>query len=438
MSDTTLRANQVAFTLATVAGVLVVLSSIWDKMLDTWSSSRRVSNSRKASREASREASRDASYPGKQHGSHSNKLGCANVGGEETFKLERAERVPHYGVPETQRDRYKRVAEKALQTIEKGSYVYRGKFTPLHIKNSTDRTKFFPEESVLTEWRKKPVGSTQGSIEVSLSILNVTTLDAARILSNSYRFQGYEGAPPQTGVLNFASATKPGGGFINGAEAQEESIARVSTLYASLTTFEGNRFYEAHTRRPGADRDKAYEAHSRPRTGQERSSYYTHGMVYSPGVVVFQNDEGDAVDPYQIEVVSCAAVNAGELRSEGGSMAKGWAASLEVEIEATMEERMGRILYLFEKKGIRNIVLGTFGTGVFKNKVDVIARLWARLLVGRDARFKFSFDRVIFAITGDETFAEFNGAFSAWAQKDTPKAASGTKRTRRTRGPHTS
>ncbi|KAJ2921127.1 hypothetical protein H1R20_g15964, partial [Candolleomyces eurysporus] len=278
-------------------------------MLGPWSSSRRVSNSRKASREASR----DASYPGKQHGSHSNKLGCANVGGEETFKLERAERVPHYGVPETQRDRYKRVAEKALQTIEKGSYMYRGKFTPLHIKNTTDRTKFFPEESVLTEWRKKPVVNTQRSTvtEVSLSILNVTTLDAARILSNSYRFQGYEGAPPQTGVLNFASATKPGGGFINGAEAQEESIARVSTLYASLTTSEGNRFYEAHTRRLGAGRDKAYEAYSRPRTGQDQSSYYTHGMVYSPGVVVFQNDEGDAVDQYQIEVVSCAAVNAG-------------------------------------------------------------------------------------------------------------------------------
>lgn len=291
---------------------------------------------------------------------------------------------------------------------------------PLHIKKSIEGSKFFPDKSDLAEWTKEPDFNTQRSNKASLSILNITTLDAARILSNSYRFQtpkGHEGAPPRTGVLNFASATKPGGGFINGAEAQEESIARVSTLYASLESREGKRFYTAHTRRP--------------RPGHElEQSYYTHGMNYSPGVVVFQNDEGDAVDPVQIEVVSCAAVNAGELRSNEGGKAPGRAAAaaLEVEIEAVMEERMGRILYLFEKKGVRNIVLGTFGTGVFKNKVDVVARLWAKLLVGRDARFRFSFDRVIFAITGDGTFAEFNGAFSVWAKKDTPRAASGTNR----------
>ena len=33
--------------------------------------------------------------------------------------------------------------------------------------------------------------------------------------------------------LNFASAKNPRGGFINGAIAQEESLARASALYAS-------------------------------------------------------------------------------------------------------------------------------------------------------------------------------------------------------------
>ena len=97
------------------------------------------------------------------------------------------------------------------------------------------------------------------------------------------------------GVLNFASAKKPGGGFINGAQAQEESIARSSTLYPSLTSPEGRKFY-THFQ---ADRDNAY---------------YTHAMVYSPAVVLFRGDMGDLKKPIDVDVLTSAAVNAGEVR----------------------------------------------------------------------------------------------------------------------------
>jgi hypothetical protein len=97
------------------------------------------------------------------------------------------------------------------------------------------------------------------------------------------------------GVLNFASAKKPGGGFINGSQAQEESIARSSTLYPSLVSPEGRKFY-THFR---ADPDNAF---------------YTHAMVYSPAVVLFRGDMGDWKKPIDVDVLTSAAVNAGDVR----------------------------------------------------------------------------------------------------------------------------
>jgi uncharacterized protein (TIGR02452 family) len=55
--------------------------------------------------------------------------------------------------------------------------------------------------------------------------------------------------------------------------------------------------------------------------------------------------------------------------------------------------------------------LGSFGTGVFQNKVSLVAAIWAELLIAPDARFANSFDRVVFAILGRSTFMEFKDSF---------------------------
>jgi len=69
-------------------------------------------------------------------------------------------------------------------------------------------------------------------------------------------------------------------------------------------------------------------------------------------------------------------------------------------IEGAMCKCMVRILFLFERQwqGIRNIMLGSFGTGVFHSDVSTIAEIWFDLLAEQGACFMHSFDRIVFGI----------------------------------------
>ncbi|KAF9477461.1 hypothetical protein BDN70DRAFT_810647 [Pholiota conissans] len=295
------------------------------------------------------------------------------------------------------------IADETLNTLEKGLYVFRGVDYKLNgrVQDAKKNTRYYaPECSIISWGSTRPRNTFQSPAHIS--VLQISTLDAARLLESMYRMEGHQAG--KTGVLNFASATQPGGGFKNGAEAQEESIARSSTLYPVLTqTAEAAKYYDLHV---GMNRP----AHA----------YYTHAIIYSPGICVFRDDDGVFTYPFTVDVLSCAAVNAGEVRKTTHTPTH---AGLEVEIEKEMAERMGRILYVFEKQGASNLVLGTFGTGVFRNDVATVARLWAHLLVVPEARFKHSFERIIFAITGEETFAEFQSAFDAWMHPSVTRAS---------------
>lgn len=100
--------------------------------------------------------------------------------------------------------------------------------------------------------------------------------------------------PGKVAVLNYASARNPGGGYLNGAQAQEEALCRGSALYATLL------------RAPG------YYAHHRA----ERSAFYTDRVIHSPGVPVFRDDRGRLLDtPYTAGFLTSPAPNAGVIRS---------------------------------------------------------------------------------------------------------------------------
>ena len=281
----------------------------------------------------------------------------------------------------------KGIADETLASIEHGSYTIGN--DSYELAPSVDRSKrdtlYYAPDSSLADWSSTPASQVSSS-PTEILCLEISTMEGARLMSTSRP----SGSPPDTrkiGVLNFASARKPGGGFLRGAQAQEESIARSSTLYPTLMTDTAQQFYKLHNR-------------------DHKGGYYSHAMIYSPGILLIRDDRGGWTPPTEVNVLTSPAVNAGVARRTQVA-----GESVEGKIEVAMRERMARILFLFEKQAVQDVVLGSFGTGVFRNNVGMVARIWADLLAVKDARFKTSFDRVTFAILGKATFDQFKATF---------------------------
>jgi len=293
---------------------------------------------------------------------------------------------------EGRRKELRQTGQETLDAIQQGCYEFMGKTIDLSIE-SCKSTKFYTPDSVIKGWVTPSMASGSDHPGTHISVLQISTIDAARLLNDMYHNNPSE-ASNAIGVLNFASAIKPGG-FLNGSDGQEQSIARASTLHSSLLTPEAQQFYKLHG-------------------SQNNGGYYSHGMIYSPKVTIFRDDEGRWAPKFEIDVLSCAAVNVNMVLNIANDANK---PATMVNIEKEMAERMGRILFLFERAKVRNVILGAFGTGSFYNDVATVARIWAQLLVVPSARFKKSFDRVIFAVMGKPTYDLFNDAFGAWEER---------------------
>ncbi|KAJ6563955.1 hypothetical protein B0H19DRAFT_842004, partial [Mycena capillaripes] len=270
------------------------------------------------------------------------------------------------------------IAKTTLDAVSSGKVTVKGLLYDLSsvVAESKLQTAYYAPDSLLSTWRSfSPAQQHPAAISTLVEFLETTTLDAAR-------GAGLKGYKRPIGVLNFASAEQPGGGFINGANAQEESISRSSTLYASLMTPTAQQFYTLHS-------------------ADGREGFYTHAMVYSPHVVAFRTDDGEWVQPMEIDVLTSPAVHAYLVRKRASG------AAIERDIRRAMRERMARILFLFERRKVLNLILGSFGTGVFQNDVDVVAQIWAELLCGPSARFGHSFHYVAFAVVDNPTYLRF-------------------------------
>ena len=294
------------------------------------------------------------------------------------------------------RSKLKQIAQSTLDAIEKQSYTLDGTTYDLSVATADSKrnTAYYAPDSLLSQWASgSPASATS---QTNISVLEVSTLEGMRFLHDTLCSTTDPTGPiqdiPTIGVLNFASARKPGGGFLSGAQAQEESLARASTLYPTLMTRTAQAFYTLHNRDP-------------------KAGYYTHAMVYSPRVAFVRDDAGAWLPPLRADVLTSAAVNAGVVRQSLFGRTAG--AAIEGKIADAMRERMARVLYLFEQQGVRHLVLGSFGTGVFKNSVETVAHLWVDLLAADQSRFANSFETVVFAILGKDTVEMFQRVFEA-------------------------
>lgn len=186
-------------------------------------------------------------------------------------------------------------------------------------------------------------------------------------------------------VLNFASARNPGGGFLNGAQAQEEALCRASALYACLR---GVREFYGHHR-----------AH--------RDPFYTDRVIHAPAVPVFRDDRGQLLDaPCTAGFLTAAAPNAGVVRQSAPERAG--------ELPQALARRAERVLETAAACRYRRLVLGAWGCGVFRNDPAQVAGAFRDLLVG--GRFRGHFEEVVFAVldrtSGATTKAAFNRAFA--------------------------
>ncbi len=194
----------------------------------------------------------------------------------------------------------------------------------------------------------------------ALSVTNETTTSALKRLVQS--------GATDVACLNFASAKNPGGGFLGGAEAQEESLARSSALYPCLLA--AREFY-------GQNR-----AH--------RSTLYLDLAIWSPEVPFIRGDDGALLEePYLASVITCPAPNAGAIeQNEPDRVA---------DIEPALRRRAEHVLNVAASRGVRHLVLGAWGCGVFRNDPRLVAEVFAELL-RPPGLFSVAFEQVIFAV----------------------------------------
>lgn len=235
-----------------------------------------------------------------------------------------------------------------------------------------------------------PAISSQARTEIV--VLDSDTFDAAESLHTA-------NAQFTTGVMNMASERNVGGGFLEGAPAQEETLCRRSTLYPCLLAVKDN-YYPIS---PAA-------------------------VLVSPDIAVFRRGVDDDFrflapdEVFFVTVISVAAVRNPKIQNDR------FENHSDRQLTLTKIRETLRAAY---HAGCRQLVLGALGCGAFHNPPEAVAELFRQVLL--DPEFSGAFEKIVFAVIDrkglvygkrqTDNFAVFSKALHNLHLEAAPKAA---------------
>ncbi|KAI0114378.1 hypothetical protein GGR51DRAFT_556237 [Nemania sp. FL0031] len=188
----------------------------------------------------------------------------------------------------------------------------------------------------------------------------------------------------KVGILNMASPLSPGGGFLNGATSQEESLCMRTTLLPALR----DEFYRLpelgviytpdvlvfRSSSSSSSSPSSHYSQSRQSAENETEIGLTGGGGGSSSTSILPDGDHDILpksDRWFVDVASAAMLRLPE--TEDGRYANAadreWAA-----------RKMRAVLRVFATRGCSRIILGAWGCGAYGNPVCEVAAAWRRVL----------------------------------------------------------
>lgn len=190
-------------------------------------------------------------------------------------------------------------------------------------------------------------------------------------------------------ILNLASNVSPCGGYHKGANAQEECLARMSTLSQSLYRF--GDIKRKHIREAGL-----------PNTAGVYPLNENFGGIYSPCVTFFRYGEEQYYDfrddTFECPVITVASLSNREKNDYSNDERKYFNADgyLNAEGKKIETNKIRTIYRIALDNGRDSIVLGAFGCGVYNLRPDEVSQLFMDVL--KEPEFKNKFKKLVFAI----------------------------------------